>query len=57
MLSVLKVRVIYVNTSQMTGDSLLVVMRKSDKPNNERKGLKHVGTHEYVDQSLVDAVD
>ena len=25
--------------------------------NNVWNGLKHVGTHEYVDQSLVDAVD
>ena len=27
------------------------------KPNDVWKGLKHVGTREYVDQSLVDAVD
>ena len=26
-------------------------------PNNVRNGLKHVGTHDYVGQSLVDAVD
>ena len=26
-------------------------------PNNVWYGLKHVGTHEYVDQSLVDAMD
>ena len=27
------------------------------KANNVWNGLKHVRTHEYVDQSLVDAVD
>ena len=29
---------------------------QGDKPNNVFNGLKHVRTHEYVDQSLVDGV-